>query len=134
MYSLPVASGHHPGHGSKACGPRPGRKLGAANRTEGVARARELSLIPYGPPVPPAAADSSTRCRVETGRRSRQGPAQLRVSQPGRARRCASDAVDAALADLHGIHARLVAEIRASDDASAARIEVLLGMRWSPTS
>ena len=29
--------------------------------------------------------------------------------------------MDAALADLHGVHARLVAEIRASDDASAAR-------------
>ena len=45
MYSLPVASGHHPGHGQKHVGHVPG-KLGAANRTEGVARAGELTLIP----------------------------------------------------------------------------------------
>ncbi len=34
-------------------------KLGAANRTEAVARARELSLIPRPGPVPPAAAEDS---------------------------------------------------------------------------
>jgi hypothetical protein len=33
------------------------------------------------------------------------------------------DAVDAMLRDLHGIRARLVGEIRASDDASAARAD-----------
>jgi hypothetical protein len=46
-----------------------------------------------------------------------------------RARRCAADAVnaiDAALAELHGIRARLVSEIRASDDAAAARADALL--------
>jgi hypothetical protein len=45
------------------------------------------------------------------------------------ARRCASDAVDAAdamLADLHSIRQRLVSEIRASDDASAERADALL--------
>ncbi len=44
------------------------------------------------------------------------------------ARRCASDAVDAIdamLRDLHGIRARLVGEIRASDDATAARADAL---------
>ena len=60
-------------------------KLGAANRTESVARARELSLhaltrrLSHG-----RAAGSGTRCRVETGPRCRQGPAQLRASQLGR--------------------------------------------------
>ena len=45
------------------------------------------------------------------------------------ARRCASDAVDAidaALRGLHEIRQRLVGEIRASDDASAARADALL--------
>ena len=45
------------------------------------------------------------------------------------ARRCASDAVgaiDAALAELHGIRARLIGEIRVSDDASAERADALL--------
>ncbi len=45
------------------------------------------------------------------------------------ARHCASDAVDAIdamLRDLHGIRARLVGEIRASDDAAAARADALL--------
>jgi hypothetical protein len=45
------------------------------------------------------------------------------------ARRCASDAVDAidaALRELHGIRARLTGEIRASDDATAARADALL--------
>ena len=45
------------------------------------------------------------------------------------ARRCANDAVDAidaALRELHAMRARLVGEIRASDDAAAARIDTLL--------
>ena len=45
------------------------------------------------------------------------------------ARRCASDAVDAVdamLRDLHLVRARLVGEIRASDDATAARADALL--------
>lgn len=45
------------------------------------------------------------------------------------ARRCASDAVDAidaALRELHTIRARLVSEIRAADDATAARADELL--------
>ena len=37
------------------------------------------------------------------------------------ARRCASDAVDAALRELHEMRDRLTGEISASDDASAAR-------------
>ena len=44
-------------------------ELGAANRTEAVARARELSLIPYAPPVPPAG-----------GRQQHQVPAQTPAS------------------------------------------------------
>ncbi len=45
------------------------------------------------------------------------------------ARRCASDAmdaIDAMLRDLHLVRARLAGEIRASDDASAARADALL--------
>ena len=45
------------------------------------------------------------------------------------ARRCASDAVDAidgALTGLHKIRARLITEIRASDDATAIRADELL--------
>ena len=45
------------------------------------------------------------------------------------ARRCASDAVDAVdamLAGLREVRQRLVGEIRASDDASAARADALL--------
>lgn len=52
------------------------------------------------------------------------------------ARRCASDAVDAidaALRELHGVRARLVGEIRDSDDASAARADALL-RRWGGES
>ena len=45
------------------------------------------------------------------------------------ARRCANDAmdpIDAALRELHQVRGRLVGEIRASDDASAARADTLL--------
>ncbi len=45
------------------------------------------------------------------------------------ARRCANDAmdaVDAMLRDLHLVRARLAGEIRASDDATAARADALL--------
>ena len=45
------------------------------------------------------------------------------------ARRCAGDAVDAidaALRGLHEVRARLISEIRASDDASTARADQLL--------
>jgi hypothetical protein len=45
------------------------------------------------------------------------------------ARRCASDAVDAvdaALGELYGIRSHLVAEIRAANDATAARADALL--------
>jgi hypothetical protein len=38
----------------------------------------------------------------------------------------AMDAVDGALRELHGLRARLVSEIRDSDDAAAARAEALL--------
>lgn len=43
-----------------------------------------------------------------------------------RAANTAMDAIDAALAELHELRARLVAEIRISDDASAARADELL--------
>jgi hypothetical protein len=45
------------------------------------------------------------------------------------ARRCAADAmdaIDAMLRELHGVRARLVGEIRDSDDATAARADELL--------
>ena len=42
------------------------------------------------------------------------------------ARRSAVNAVDAMLQALHAIRARLISEIRASDDASAARADALL--------
>ena len=38
----------------------------------------------------------------------------------------AMDAIDAALAGLHAIRARLITEIRVSDDATAARVDELL--------
>ena len=51
-------------------------------------------------------------------------------SQPdAHARRCANDAmdaIDAALSELHEVRARLVGEIRVSDDALAARADALL--------
>jgi hypothetical protein len=48
------------------------------------------------------------------------------------ARRCASDAIgaiDAALVQLHSIRARLITETRQADDATAARVDALLGLR-----
>jgi hypothetical protein len=45
------------------------------------------------------------------------------------ARRCANDAVDAVdamLRDLHTIRQQLISEIRAADDATAARADALL--------
>jgi hypothetical protein len=42
------------------------------------------------------------------------------------------DAIDAMLRELHGLGARLVSEIRASDDASAARAHELLRHRDMP--
>jgi hypothetical protein len=51
------------------------------------------------------------------------------------ARRAAStamDTIDAMLAELHELRARLVSEIRASDDASAARADALLRVNKLP--
>jgi hypothetical protein len=45
------------------------------------------------------------------------------------ARRCANsamDAVDRALRELHALRSRLVSDIRASDDAAAARVDAML--------
>lgn len=42
------------------------------------------------------------------------------------ARRCASDAVDAALRELHSVRQQLITEIRQADDATAARADKLL--------
>ena len=42
------------------------------------------------------------------------------------ARRCANDAIDAALCGLHALRSRLVGEIRTADDASAVRAGALL--------
>jgi hypothetical protein len=54
----------------------------------------------------------------------------LHRSEPdAHARRCASDAVDAidgAIKELHKVRARLISEIRASDDATAVRADKLL--------
>ena len=59
-----------------------------------------------------------------------------RTEPDAHARRCASDAIDAAdamLAGLHGIRARLIGEIRQADDATAARADALLArMRAGP--
>jgi hypothetical protein len=38
----------------------------------------------------------------------------------------AMDAIDAMLRELHGLRSRLVGEIRASDDATAARVDAML--------
>jgi hypothetical protein len=57
---------------------------------------------------------------------------EARREPDAHARRCASnavDAVDAMLASLHQIRAQLASEIRASDDASAARADELLRRR-----
>jgi hypothetical protein len=49
-----------------------------------------------------------------------------------RAASTAMDAIDAMLAELHQLRARLVTEIRANDDAAAARADALLaGIRGS---
>jgi len=53
------------------------------------------------------------------------------------ARRCASDAVDAidgAIRELHKVRARLISEIRASDDATAIRADKLLARTDAMTS
>ena len=49
-------------------------------------------------------------------------------AQPGvrRAANTAMDAIDALLADLHRMRSRLIGEIRASDDATAARVDAML--------
>lgn len=46
-----------------------------------------------------------------------------------RAANTAMDAIDAMLAELHQMRSRLVGEIRASDDATAARADALLAAR-----
>ncbi len=54
---------------------------------------------------------------------------EARNEPDAHARRCASDAVgaiDAMLRDLYEVRARLIGEIRAADDASAARADALL--------
>ena len=52
-----------------------------------------------------------------------------RAEPDAHARRCASDAIDAAdaaLAALHRIRGRLVGQVRQADDATAARADALL--------
>jgi hypothetical protein len=52
-----------------------------------------------------------------------------RTEPDAHARRCASDAVnaiDTALAELHGIRAELVTQVRQADDQAAARADTLL--------
>ena len=52
-----------------------------------------------------------------------------RTEPDAHARRCASDAIDAldaALAELHGIRARLISEVRQADDRAAARVDAML--------
>ena len=39
------------------------------------------------------------------------------------------DAIDAMLAELHALRSRLTGEMRASDDATAARVDALLAAR-----
>lgn len=49
-----------------------------------------------------------------------------------RAANTAMDAIDAMLAELHKIRQQLVSEIRAHDDAAAARVDDLLASRRQP--
>jgi hypothetical protein len=54
---------------------------------------------------------------------------QARTEPDAHARRCAADAVnsiDTALAELHGIRAELVTQLRQADDQAAARADALL--------
>jgi len=54
---------------------------------------------------------------------------EYRREPDAHARRCANDvmdAVDAAVRELHQVRQRLIGEIRASDDAAAARADRLL--------
>jgi hypothetical protein len=77
---------------------------------------------PYGAPL------SAIRNRVED-LAAALAVWSSRTEPDAHARRCANDAmdaVDAALADLHRIRQRLFSEIRASDDATAARADALL--------
>ena len=46
-----------------------------------------------------------------------------------RAANTAMDAIDAMLAELHALRSRLTGEMRASDDATAARVDALLAAR-----
>ena len=60
---------------------------------------------------------------------------EARREPDAHARRCASDAVDAIDAmtrELYAVRARLVGEIRAADDATAARADELLRRRDPP--
>ena len=49
-----------------------------------------------------------------------------RKEPDARARRCASDAIDAMLRDLHTVRQQLIDEIRQADEATAARADELL--------
>jgi hypothetical protein len=54
---------------------------------------------------------------------------QARAEPDAHARRCASDAIDAAdraIGTLHRIRGELVGQVRAADDATAARVDELL--------
>jgi hypothetical protein len=51
---------------------------------------------------------------------------ETRCEPDAHVRRCASDAVDATLAELYGIRARLIGETRAANDATAIRADALL--------
>jgi hypothetical protein len=58
---------------------------------------------------------------------SARGWPSLACAEPdAHARRCANDAIDAMLADLHAVRSRLVSEIRESGDDAAARADTLL--------
>ena len=50
-----------------------------------------------------------------------------------RAANTAMDAIDSALAELYELRARLVTEIRAADDATAARVDAMLASRSGST-
>jgi hypothetical protein len=57
---------------------------------------------------------------------------EARTEPDARARRCASDAIDAidaGLAALHSIRAGLITEVRQADDQAAARADALLALR-----
>lgn len=87
-----------------------------------------MTASPYDSACPPSAVTSMTWARGWPSGR----PAPSRTRTSAAAPRDAVDAIDAALGELYWVRARLVAEIRQSDAAAAARADELLRRRGDP--